>query len=1198
MTSFNRANSMPPGLAGRLNPLCDRFEHLWLRGASPRLEEFLQQAAESDRSALLRELIELELYYRTRRGELATAEEYRQRLPEYADLVDAIFSSLDVVANEKGQPNSDDKLGGNALQSSASASINSDADETVNIPPTEGTPSSPSFAPPVEPEEVGKLGPYRIVKQLGQGGMGAVYLAFDTRLGRKLALKVMLPRFAADASAKERFLREARAAAQISHDNVVTVYEADERDGIPFIAMQFLQGYPLDQYLRKKGNPSISQILRIARETALGLAAAHHMGCVHRDIKPANLWLEAPNGRVKILDFGLARPVDTEAELTKSGAVVGTPAYMSPEQGRGLKVDHRTDLFSLGIVLYRLSTGKLPFNGPTTMAVLMALGMEEPSPVRELNQEVPDALAALIHQLLAKNPYDRPQTADEVAKRVGAIAEELATPLAQAVELASQPQVIYVPIEITAQPQSSPFSDLDVTAAEQPSLVVTDAAPKPVRKNAGGKGVWIAAGFAALLASAVLAGAFIFKNKPEPKLEVSDDPILPPKPLVKPSSDPDRKAAEYVLSIGGSVEVNGEERQITAMVDLPKDRFSLTGVDLSRYKNVSDIGLANFKDCCKNLIHLDLNFTLLTDAGLANFKDCKNLTVLRLRSQLTDVGLANFKDCKNLTVLCLLGPVTDAGLSYFKDCNALWYLLLYSEQLTDVGLAYFKNANNLTDLRLGGKQLTDVGLAYFKDKNLRYLDVQGTSVTDAGLEYFKDCKYLSCLQVGVKTTDTGLAHFKDCKNLATIDLRNAKITDFGLANFNDCNKLLNLLLDNTQVTDVGLENFKDCKALSSLSLEHTQVTDTGLAYFKDCKDLSDINLRDTPLTNVGLVNFKESVSLTSLRLGNNMQLTDAGLANLKDCKSLTYLDVRKTKVSPKVIEQFSKAQPQCKIEYDGGIIEPTDVIDHDRKAAEYVLSIGGRVKVSGEGREIKAVADLPKDHFRYTLTDVELLNNKLMTDAGLTNLKDCKNLRSINLCNSCVTDAGLTNFKDCKNLTDLRLDGTHVTNVGLENFKNCKNLSFLDLAHTPLITDAGLENFKDCKNLLHLHLGETQVTDVGLANFKDCKNLITLGLSIKAVTDVGLTYFKDCKNLTSLHLRYSQVSNAGLANFKDCKNLWEVYLFDTQVSDAGLANFKDCKNLAYLDVRKTKVSPKFIEEFSKAHPQCKIDHDDGGIQTK
>ena len=183
----------------------------------------------------------------------------------------------------------------------SSAASDPDATAAASSP---GSASAPGFGPPAAAGEVGTLGPYRVVKELGKGGMGAVYLAIDTRLGRKVAFKVMLPEFAADRDSKERFLREARAAANIAHDNVVAVHEADERDGVPYIAMQFLQGYPLDQYLNTKGAPGMHHVIRIAQETALGLAAAHKVGLVHRDIKPANLWLEAPNGRVKVLDFG------------------------------------------------------------------------------------------------------------------------------------------------------------------------------------------------------------------------------------------------------------------------------------------------------------------------------------------------------------------------------------------------------------------------------------------------------------------------------------------------------------------------------------------------------------------------------------------------------------------------------------------------------------------------------------------------------------------------------------------------------------------------------------------------------------------------------------------------------------------------------------------------------------------------------
>jgi serine/threonine protein kinase len=204
---------------------------------------------------------------------------------------------------------------------------------------------------PQAQDELGRLAHYRVLKELGRGGMGCVLLAEDTKLQRHVALKVMLPRFARDARAKERFLREARAAARIKHDHVITIFQVDEANGVPFIALEFLEGAPLDKYLKNKGALPLALALRIAREMAEGLAAAHQQGLIHRDIKPGNVWLEAPKGRVKILDFGLARAAADDTHLTQSGAIVGTPAFMAPEQARGEKVDGRCDLFSLGVVL-------------------------------------------------------------------------------------------------------------------------------------------------------------------------------------------------------------------------------------------------------------------------------------------------------------------------------------------------------------------------------------------------------------------------------------------------------------------------------------------------------------------------------------------------------------------------------------------------------------------------------------------------------------------------------------------------------------------------------------------------------------------------------------------------------------------------------------------------------------------------------
>jgi len=299
-------------------------------------------------------------------------------------------------------------------------------------------PSLGFLGKPEGPDELGRLGPYRVLKVLGQGGMGMVLQAKDSRLGRLCALKVMLPEVAQRPHMKERFLREARAAAAIEHDHIIPIYQVDEHDGVPYIAMPFLKGASLEDWFRGKqkdqpGSPlTVPQILKLGREIARGLAAAHDRGMIHRDIKPANVWLDSTTGgRVKILDFGLARLSEGAGEqhLTQTGAIMGTPAYMAPEQARGEKVDARADLFSLGVILYRLCTGELPFKGKDTMSTLMALALHEPPPPAQLNASLPGALSALVMQLLEKDPGKRPASAQEVVKTIQALEKNLgATP--------------------------------------------------------------------------------------------------------------------------------------------------------------------------------------------------------------------------------------------------------------------------------------------------------------------------------------------------------------------------------------------------------------------------------------------------------------------------------------------------------------------------------------------------------------------------------------------------------------------------------------------------------------------------------------------------------------------------------------------------------------------------------------------------
>lgn len=285
--------------------------------------------------------------------------------------------------------------------------------------------SSNLLEPPRGGDEVGWLAHYRVLRPIGVGGMGLVYLAEDTQLGRQVALKVIRPELAASPDAASRFMREARAAAAIKHDNVVTIYQVGESHGVSYLAMEYLQGVSLQRWLDRGKKPSIDLILRIGREVASGLAAAHKLGLVHRDIKPANIWLEAPNGRAKILDFGQARAQREDVQITREGAIVGTPSFMSPEQAAGEPAYAPSDLFSLGCVLYRLCCGKLPFEGNTIISVLNALANHNPSPPIELDPEIPEDLNALVVSLLAKSPSARPPSAQAVYETIRGLERQL-----------------------------------------------------------------------------------------------------------------------------------------------------------------------------------------------------------------------------------------------------------------------------------------------------------------------------------------------------------------------------------------------------------------------------------------------------------------------------------------------------------------------------------------------------------------------------------------------------------------------------------------------------------------------------------------------------------------------------------------------------------------------------------------------------
>jgi WD40 repeat protein/serine/threonine protein kinase len=278
----------------------------------------------------------------------------------------------------------------------------------------------PLHRPAETMKALSQLQDFEVTQLLGQGGMALVLKALERALNRWVAIKVLAPDLASDSLARQRFAREAQAAAAVHHENIVSIHAVSQVDGLPFLVMEYVAGGSLQDYLDVHGPPEWQEVARLGAEIASGLAAAHAHGLIHRDIKPSNILLQtegssSPLGTAKIGDFGLARAA-VDARFTRTGVVSGTPMYMAPEQALGQALDERTDLFSLGSVLYLLCTGQQPFSASNAVALLRQVSEAIPRPVRELNPTIPGWLAAIVQRLHAKKPADRLTSAAGVAE--------------------------------------------------------------------------------------------------------------------------------------------------------------------------------------------------------------------------------------------------------------------------------------------------------------------------------------------------------------------------------------------------------------------------------------------------------------------------------------------------------------------------------------------------------------------------------------------------------------------------------------------------------------------------------------------------------------------------------------------------------------------------------------------------------------
>ncbi len=329
---------------------------------------------------------------------------------------------------------------------------------------------SPQPAAASTPDLAGRtLAEYRLIRRLGGGGMGEVYLAEQLSLGRMVALKILRHDLvASQPEAMQRFQAEARAVARATHANIVQVYAIGEADGVWYMALEYVEGRNLREFLQRKGPPELLLALSIMRQVAAALQRAGELGIVHRDIKPENVLLTR-KGEVKVADFGLARCLVGEQplNLTQSGQTMGTPLYMSPEQAEGKPLDHRSDIYSFGVTCYHMLTGQPPFRGPSPFQVALQHVRAEPEPLSGLRPDLPEALCAIVHKMMAKDPAARYQTARDLIRDIVRLRESLGG------QTSWQPLAADLPstsLQLSPGPASSAPATVAVPAARTSTL--------------------------------------------------------------------------------------------------------------------------------------------------------------------------------------------------------------------------------------------------------------------------------------------------------------------------------------------------------------------------------------------------------------------------------------------------------------------------------------------------------------------------------------------------------------------------------------------------------------------------------------------------------------------------------------------------------------------------------------------------------
>lgn len=829
--------------------------------------------------------------------------------------------------------------------------------------------------PSKRPDSLGRIGHYEVLEVLGRGAFGIVFRAFDDMLQRVVAVKVLAPELATTSPARKRFLREARSSAAVRHENVVQVHAVEEQP-FPYLVMEFVPGETLQERIDHIGPLESAEVVRIGQQIANGLAAAHAMGLIHRDIKPANVLIgSGPREHVKLTDFGLARAAD-DASMTQSGLVTGTPMYMSPEQARGERLDHRSDLFSLGSVLYVMLSGRPPFRAANALAVLKRVNEDTPRPVTDIIQEAPEALCAIIAQLHAKDPAERVQSAQEVADL-----------LAGCLTNSPQSKSTTASPAITATPSNG-------QSKAAPSPTTASTVQREQRHGVRSSRFVVVATILLLIIGLVLTEATGTTHLRSSITRLWDNKEATSPTLVKAGDaepkviDPDRKknsiserrAAEHFREkqVEMTVVIDGKEILIPAGADLPTELFVIDYLKLNANVDVGSIPwiaeLSNLRRVYvppKDADRWAEAITIHPAITMINAFGC----------DLTDKGLARFGKLTKLEYLNLHGcsSITGAGLQTLAGCRSLTKLnldstMLQSEKYTRADLQELRRAlPNIAFTQDDAKPISDSPVDPDRQAAL-WLRSQGP------------------MRVDVLTDGDALPrNIEAGQPLPTVPFKLVGVIFKG----EEIDRLGSNLADKLAVQIKGVR-------LKNVYL-HRSLTVAGLAklvQLPEFAEVSYVNLGDTTMDDGLFAHLAKLPNLNNLDGGPFPNVTGKGISALKACLNLQHLTLIDTSLSPEGIEEIQQLT-----------------------ALQYLnISVFACTE-----RHAEALAKLK-------------INQLVAASAGIDDkmaarLANFEKLESLSVAGNPLTDKGLAEFKKLKWLKSLNIGATQVTAIGVADLR-------------------------------------------------------------------------------------------------------------------------------------------------------------------